>query len=122
MTRLHHVNVVVPPGCTDDVVEFYELLGLSRITKPAEGVSQTGAWFAFPGSDQQLHVSEREGDRNPDQHFAVVLDDLDAVIRALRDAGHPFDRKPDLLGARRGVTADPAGNAVELLEATGPST
>ena len=26
MTRLHHVNVVVPPGATDEAVPFYELL------------------------------------------------------------------------------------------------
>ena len=119
MTRLHHVNVVVPPGCTEAVVEFYELLGLTRVAKPAEGVSPSGAWFAFPGSTQQLHVSERTGERNRDQHFAVVLDDFDLTVTALRDAGHPFDRKPDVLGARRGDTADAFGNTVELLEPAG---
>jgi hypothetical protein len=119
VTRLHHVNVVVAPGCTETVVEFYELLGLARVDKPLEGVASTGAWFDFPGGSQQLHVSEREGDRHAEQHFALVVDDLDALVAALRDDGHPFDRKPDLLGARRGMTADPAGNGVELIEATG---
>ena len=114
--RLHHVNVVVPPGCTEDVVDFYALLGLTRIAKPSEGVAQTGAWFAFPDG-AQLHVSERTGTVNPEQHFAITVDDLDRLIAALRDEGHPFERKADVLGARRGMTADPCGNAVELMEA-----
>jgi hypothetical protein len=114
--RLHHVNVVVPPGCTDDVVGFYELLGLTRVAKPQEGVAATGAWFDFPGGTQQLHVSERTGQVNADQHFAILVDDLDTLVTRLRDEGHPFDRKPDVLGARRGNTADPCGNTVELME------
>ena len=116
--RLHHVNVVVPPGCTGAVVEFYELLGLTRVAKPAEGVAATGAWFDFPGGAQQLHVSERDAQVNAEQHFAIVVDDLDRLVTALRDDGHPFERKPDVLGARRGNTADPCGNTVELMEET----
>ena len=120
MTRIHHVNVVVPPGRTDAVVPFYELLGLTRVEKPTEGVAQTGAWFDLPGGDSQVHVSEREGDRHPDQHFALAVDDLDSTALALQQAGHPWQPKAGLLGARRGMTADPEGNAIELIEAIGP--
>ena len=118
--RIHHVNVVVPPGRTDDVVAFYELLGLTRVEKPAEGVAKEGAWFDLPDGTSQVHVSEREGDPHPQQHFALAVDDLDAVVRALRLAGHPWQPAGDLLGARRGMTADPEGNAIELVEAVGP--
>ena len=117
--RLHHVNVVVAPGCTERVAPFYELLGLRRVAKPTEGVAQTGAWFDVPGGSQ-VHVSERSGDRHPDQHFALVVDDLDALVERLRSAGHPWSDKPQIGGARRGMTADPEGNAVELAEAAGP--
>jgi hypothetical protein len=117
--RLHHVNVVVGHGRTDEVVPFYELLGLTRVAKPTEGVAQEGAWFDFPGRATQLHVSERQGDRHPDQHFAVVVSDLDVVVRRLLQAGHPWSPKPPITGANRGMTADPAGNAVELVEAEG---
>ena len=95
---------------------FYELLGLTRLVKPTEGVAQTGAWFAFPGGEHQLHVSEREGAVHPDQHFAITVDDLDGLIVRLRDEGHPFARTPEVPGARRGDTSDPCGNAVELME------
>jgi catechol 2,3-dioxygenase-like lactoylglutathione lyase family enzyme len=123
--RLHHVNVVVAPGRTDDVVPFYVLLGLTRVAKPTEGVAQSGAWFDVPsgtpgGGGAQVHVSERSGDRHPDQHFALVVDDLAAVVTRLREAGHPWRSTPAIGGAQRGMTADPQGNAVELVEAVGP--
>lgn len=117
--RLHHVNVVVPPGRTPDVVPFYERLGMARVAKPTEGVEQSGAWFDLPDGRTQLHVSERAGAHHDEQHFALVVDDLDALVAALLAAGHPWKPKPDLLGARRGMTADPQGNAVELVEAAG---
>ena len=117
--RIHHVNVVVPPGRTDDVVPFYELLGLTRVPKP-DSVAKEGAWFDLPGGTTQLHVSERPGSPNPAQHFALVVDDLDAVVVDLVHAGHPWRPGSILLGARRGMTADPLGNALELLEGIGP--
>lgn len=118
--RLHHVNVVVPEGRTQDVVPFYELLGLVRVARPGEGVGRPeGAWFDFPDGRTQLHVSERTGERHPEQHFAVSLDDLDAVVEALTGAGHPWRPRPTIDGARRGVTADPTGNTVELVAAVG---
>ena len=119
MIRLHHVNVVVAPGCTDAVVPFYEVLGLTRVAKPTEGVAKEGAWFDFPGGATQLHISEHSGDRHPDQHFAVVVSDLDAVVRRLAQAGHPWAPRPAIQGAKRGMTADPEGNAVELVETAG---
>jgi hypothetical protein len=120
VTRLHHVNVVVAPGRTAAVVPFYELLGLVRVAKPETGVAKEGAWFDFPGGGTQVHVSERAGDRHPEQHFAISVPDLDDVVRRLRDQGHPWADRAALYGARRGMTADPEGNAVEVIEATGP--
>lgn len=119
MTHLHHVNVVVAPGRTEAVVPFYELLGLTRVAKPAE-LSPEGAWFDLPGGTTQVHVSERPGGRHATQHFALAVEDLDAVVLDLRHAGHPWKPGTVLLGARRGMTADPEGNAVELIEAIGP--
>ena len=118
--KIHHVNVVVAPGRTDAVVAFYEVLGLTRVDKPAEGVSPTGAWFDLPGGDGQVHVSERDGAKHPQQHFALAVEDLDNLALALQQAGHPWHPGTVVLGARRGMTADPEGNAVELVEAIGP--
>jgi hypothetical protein len=118
--RIAHVNVVVPIGGTESVVSFYELLGLSRVPKPAEGVAREGAWFDLPDGRTQVHVSEREGSPHPQQHFALTVDDLDELALLLQQHGHPWHPGRDVLGARRGMTADPAGNGVELIEAIGP--
>ena len=107
-------------GRTAAVLPFYELLGLTQVQKPAEGVAKTGAWFDLPGGTTQVHVSERAGARHPDQHFALAVEDLDATARALQEAGHPWQPRAEVLGARRGMTADPEGNAIELVEAVGP--
>lgn len=119
MTRLHHVNVVVPPGDTDRVVRFYaDILGLTRVAKPKVGVAPEGAWFDL-ADGTQLHVSERSGQRHPDPHFGVVLDHFDEVLRRLSDVGAEWTEQADLFGGRRGFTRDPAGNRVELLQRAG---
>ena len=117
--RLQHVNVVVAPGRTDAVVPFYELLGMVRVPKPASASSPQGAWFDLPDGTQ-VHVSERTGERHPEQHFALVVDDLDDSGARLQAAGHPWRPANPMGGARRGMTADPEGNAVELAEPVGP--
>jgi catechol 2,3-dioxygenase-like lactoylglutathione lyase family enzyme len=117
--RIHHVNVVVPPGGTGTVVRFYaDVLGLRQVEKPKDGVAQSGAWFDV-NDVSQVHVSEREGDVHPQSHFGLVVDDFDAVLRRLGDAGAPWEDQADIFGGRRGFTRDPAGNRVEILEAAG---
>jgi catechol 2,3-dioxygenase-like lactoylglutathione lyase family enzyme len=106
--RIHHVNVVVPPGETESVVSFYlDVLGLRRTAKPTEGVARSGAWFDIDGAT------------HPQSHFGLVVDDFDDVLRRVELSGAPWEEQPDIFGGRRGFTRDPAGNRVELLEAAG---
>jgi catechol 2,3-dioxygenase-like lactoylglutathione lyase family enzyme len=120
MTRLHHVNVVVPPGATAGVVSFYvDTLGLRQVAKPAEGVAQSGAWFDIGDTGAQVHVSERDGERHPQVHFALVVGDFDAVLARLAAADAPWEDQPQIFGGRRGFTRDPEGNRVEILEQAG---
>lgn len=118
MTRLQHANVVIPRGTTEENAAFYErVLGLRRIPKPA-GLDQRGAWFDVDGY-AQVHLSERDGERHPDAHVALVVDDLRGVLDRVADAGAPWTEQEDVFGGRRGFTRDPAGNRVELLERSG---
>jgi catechol 2,3-dioxygenase-like lactoylglutathione lyase family enzyme len=118
--RLHHVNIVVRPGQTEQLVGFYtEVLGLRQVDKPAEGVTPGGAWFDINDS-HQLHVSERiDAVMHDDMHFGLVVDDLEAVLARLAAAGAPWKEQADLFGGRRGSTRDPLGNRIELLEPVG---
>jgi catechol 2,3-dioxygenase-like lactoylglutathione lyase family enzyme len=118
--RLHHVNVVVKPGQTRQVFDFYtDVLGLQLTEKPAEGTSPGGAWFDIDDATQ-LHISERDDAlMHDDMHFALVVDDFDGVLARLADAGAEWREQPDLFGGRRGSTRDPVGNRIELLERAG---
>ena len=118
--RLHHVNIVVKPGQTDQVVAFYtDVLGLELTAKPTQGTSPGGAWFDI--DDQtQMHISERaDAVMHDDMHFALVVDDFDGVLGRLAEAGAEWREQPDLFGGRRGSTRDPVGNRIELLERAG---
>ena len=120
MRRLHHVNVVVPVGATGNVVSFYaETLGLRQVAKPTEGVALSGAWFDIDDTGSQVHISEREGERHPQTHFGLVVDDFDDLLARLRDRGAPWEDQPPIFGGRRGFTRDPEGNRVEILERAG---
>jgi catechol 2,3-dioxygenase-like lactoylglutathione lyase family enzyme len=118
--RLHHVNIVVLPGETDQLVGFYtEVLGLRRVDKPSQGTTAGGAWFDINDSNQ-LHISERaDAVMHDDMHFGLVVDDFDAVLQRLAAAGAPWKAQADLFGGRRGSTRDPLGNRIELLEPVG---
>jgi len=118
--RLHHVNIVVRPGETEQLIAFYtDVLGLQQTEKPTEGTTAGGAWFDINDSNQ-LHVSERaDAVMHDDMHFGLVVDDLDAVLARLAAVGAPWVPQADLFGGRRGSTRDPLGNRVELLEPAG---
>jgi hypothetical protein len=109
VTHVHHVNVVVPAGGSDDVAEWYEVvLGAYRIARPDTG--RDGVWLRFDGGGE-LHLSERSGVAHPDQHFAVVVDDVTAARAAAEKFGSGWEHRND----DRGFTTDPAGNRVEIL-------
>ncbi|MEO6713474.1 MAG: VOC family protein [Mycobacteriales bacterium] len=119
MTWLQHVNVVVAPGATAPTSEFYQrVFGLVEIPKSPNAGSPLGAWLQLDGG-QQIHISEREGEPHADAHFAVVVHDFDAVLRRIADAGATWQDQAEIFGGRRGFTRDPAGNRIEVLEATG---
>jgi catechol 2,3-dioxygenase-like lactoylglutathione lyase family enzyme len=118
MTRIHHVNLVVPPGATDGCVAFYcDVLGLSVIPRP-EGVRPGGAWLAVDDCTQ-LHLSERPGDAHPSAHLALVVDDFATVRERAVAAGVEWTPAEEIFRGGRAFTRDPAGNRIELLERAG---
>jgi len=114
MTRLHHVNIIVPPGRSTPIAAFYrDVLGFRAIKRP-EG-DRPGEWLEMDDGTQ-LHLSERAGGPHPDQHFAVMVDDLSAVRVRLGECGAGYQPADDIFNTGgRGFTYDPAGNRVELI-------
>jgi catechol 2,3-dioxygenase-like lactoylglutathione lyase family enzyme len=112
---VHHVSINV-----DDVeaaMTFYvDVLGLTvRPDRPDFGFG--GAWLDAGG--QQVHLIE--GRRTPatGQHFALLVDDLDATVAELRQRSIEVSDPKPVGPNRQSFLSDPAGNMVELHQAAG---
>jgi len=118
--RLHHVQILCPPGTEDAARAFYRgVLGLCEIAKPRP-IAADGVWFEFDDG-RQLHIGAmREGDRpgRSRAHFAIQVADIDSSVATLRAAGIEIRIPPDIPGWRRVQLTDPFGNNIELIEVT----
>jgi catechol 2,3-dioxygenase-like lactoylglutathione lyase family enzyme len=116
--RIVHLNhVALHVADVERSVAFYrDVLQLESIPRPA--FSFPGAWLRL-GSDQELHlIGERKQEvvsHNRGNHFALLVDDLDAWERHLTACGASFvprRTRPD--GALQIFVVDPDGHYVEL--------
>lgn len=95
ITALHHV--ALPVSDLARSTEFYrDVLGLQQIERPA-AFDFPGAWFAL--GEGQLHLIERRDGTlragkpldSRDTHFAIRVDDFDAMLAHLRSLGYRDD-------------------------------
>jgi catechol 2,3-dioxygenase-like lactoylglutathione lyase family enzyme len=107
----HHVAICVDDA--DAAKTFYcDVLGFTPVTtRPSE--FGPGHWLDAGG--QQLHLMEvADATRNPG-HFALRVDDIDAVVTEISAAGVRVDRIPHTPGAgEQAFLHDPSGNVIEL--------
>jgi catechol 2,3-dioxygenase-like lactoylglutathione lyase family enzyme len=114
-TQLNHVALHVADLARS--VRFYtDVLKLEPMPRPA--FSFPGAWFRL-GIEQELHlIGERTQEvisHNRGNHFALLVDDLDAWERYFQERGIPYlprRTRPD--GAYQIYLVDPDGHYVEL--------
>ena len=121
VTRLNHVSLLVVD--TERALGFYrDLLGLP-VSDRRPQLGFPGAWLQL-GAGQQIHLLElpagdagcpRPEHGGRDRHLALDVQDLDAVIRALDEAG--ITSTLSRSGRRALFCRDPDGNAIELVEA-----
>jgi catechol 2,3-dioxygenase-like lactoylglutathione lyase family enzyme len=112
---LHHVQLAVPAGSEPALRQFYGgLLGMTEIAKPAALATRGGVWFR--SGTAEVHLGVEEGFRPARKaHPGLLVDDLDAIVARLSEAGRGA-RPDDLLpGYRRCYLDDPCGNRLELL-------
>ena len=108
---LDHVALNVPD--VPAAVEFYtKVMGLSQnFERPDFGFP--GAWLDTGG--QQVHLIEAAVPPNYGQHFALLYDDLGAVVDDLRDQGLKVsDPVPSGPNRHQAFVSDPWGNFIEL--------
>ncbi len=113
---LHHAQVFYPPGEEARARDFYgKALGLAEIQRPASLADRDGLWFAAGAG--QVHLSAQSDlALNARRHFALQIDDLDAMRAALSARGAHFEEATPIPGWRRCYVFDPFGNKIELDE------
>lgn len=108
-------------------VPFYELLGFEVVMHPGPGFAMLNRGdlrllLNAPGAGG---AGQGAADGSPPEpggwnRFQLVVDDLDAEVARLQDAGVTFRNRIAAGNAGRQVLAeDPAGNVVELFEPAG---
>jgi catechol 2,3-dioxygenase-like lactoylglutathione lyase family enzyme len=94
------------------------MLGFGRVEPPGT-LADRATWVERAGT--QIHLMRRDDAQHlPAGHLAVVVDDYDGTLSALRDAGYDPEPRQEHWGAPRSFVRDPAGNRVELMSAPPP--
>ena len=117
MHIIHLNHVALHVADVDLSVAFYrDILRLVSIPRPA--FTFPGAWLRI-GADQELHLiggrTQEVVSHNRGNHFALLVDDLDAWeqhLAASQASFVPRRRRPD--GAWQIFVIDPDGHYVEL--------
>jgi catechol 2,3-dioxygenase-like lactoylglutathione lyase family enzyme len=117
VTRLHHVNVTVPPELEAATKEFYGVvLGLKQVPKPA-AARQSGAWYQIGATQLHLSVDDEPPGPPSSRHICFAVSDLGAAENKFRDAGVEIISDPrPVPGTQRFYVRDPGGNQLEIVQ------
>lgn len=112
--QLNHVAIHVADVPAS--VRFYrEVLGLEEIPRPA--FRFPGAWLRL-GADQELHLigerAEPVHSHNRGNHYALLVDDIDAWEAFFKERGTEYWRQQRPDGAFQIYVTDPDGHVIEL--------
>lgn len=117
LSRVLHVQIMIPTGCEDEARAFYcGLLGLREIEKPEILKKRGGFWLEH--GEFQIHVGvEPDFDRTKKrrEHIAFLVGDLEVARAELVAAGVALTDGDQLPEFRRFEFRDPFGNRLELL-------
>jgi catechol 2,3-dioxygenase-like lactoylglutathione lyase family enzyme len=110
---IQHVSLETRPGDVAGCAAFFRLLGFHDV-EPPESLRERAAWLQR--GPTQVHLMFRDDPVIPAAgHLAVVAEDYDATLAALRAAGHPVEPRREHWGSPRAYSRDPAGHVVELM-------
>jgi len=114
---IDHVQIAMPEGQEDTARAFYiNILGFTEIPKPPALIKRGGTWFQ--SGNVQLHLGVEKDFRSARKaHPAFIVDELDAILEKVQQAGYEWDEsQPPLDGYKRAHIYDPFGNRIELME------
>ena len=109
---LQHVNL--PSTDLERSREFYlDKLGLPELHRPA--FETPGVWVGA-GPEKAIHIGKVAIlDPNPNNHFALEVEDLESLLDVLEERGVAVKRSAHVPAAgRQAFLSDPDGNIIEL--------
>jgi catechol 2,3-dioxygenase-like lactoylglutathione lyase family enzyme len=117
---LHHVSLEVAPEKVERTIEFFGLLGFSRVPAP-DSVAPFVTWLEANGT--QVHLIHTPEPTTPVLgHPAVVARDFDATVARLKEAGFEVEGADELWEEPRAFALMPGGQRVELMAAPPPAS
>lgn len=113
---IQHVGLEIREQDAEDEVAFWALLGFAEVAPPEASLAARSRWVERDGD--QIHLLYADAPAIPAAgHVAVVAADYDAVVAALRSAGHDAAPRAEYWGAARTQVVTPAGHRVEVMAA-----
>jgi catechol 2,3-dioxygenase-like lactoylglutathione lyase family enzyme len=110
---IQHVALETRPADAEGCAAFFALLGFVEVEPPLT-LRERARWLQSGPTQVHLLYADDPVVR-PRGHVAVVVDDYDATVAALRDAGHRVDPRAQHWGSPRAYVRDPAGHLVEVM-------
>lgn len=112
--KVKRIVANVAAGNPEDARRFYgNVLGLDFLMDLG--------WIATWGSNErmtvQLSFMEQGGSGTPVPDFSIEVDDVEAALQGMKDAGSPIEYGPadEPWGVRRFYVRDPFGRLVNIL-------
>ncbi len=116
---LQHVTLEVPRDRVRACVAFWALLGFREI-EPPPLLRDRFIWVERGGT--HVHLMPLDAPTVPEHaHPAVVAEDAEGTVDALRRAGFDPREGSNAWNAPRWFVRDPAGHRVEIMSAAPPS-
>jgi len=115
-TRVHHVQLSIPPGGEDKARAFWAgPLGMAELPKPPVLAARGGCWFGGGGVEVHLGV-EAEFTPARKAHPGIQVTGVGRLAAGLEAHGIDVLWDESVPGLRRFHTSDPFGNRLEFLE------
>ncbi len=113
-------------GEIDRSVAFYEKLGFEEVGRMPIGEEAINVFMGMPGEDPRLELTYNHGVDSYElgtgyNHIAIGVEDLEATLKRLADAGIDPEKPPYRPGGRAAgsricFVRDPDGYRCELIE------
>ena len=110
---IQHVAIEVREHDVEACVRFWALLGFERVQAPA-ALTARSTWVQAGATQVHLLYADepvvaREG------HVAVIVEDYEATLDALRGAGMDPQARTEYWDSPRAFVRSPSGHRVELM-------